>query len=119
MARIGSKKPIRWYVKEWRHKLKLSQEQVAERLGTNKGQFSKLERGKTKDGQRLNDDWIAAIAEAYGIEPADLLRDPDAPSPADILRDQPKTILDLLTAPAEVKAEVSNFVEFLNRKKAG
>ena len=82
MDRIGPRAPLHWYLKEWREHLGLTQERVAERLGTNKGQVSKLERGE----QRMNDNWIAGFADAIGIDPADLLRDPKAPTISDLLR---------------------------------
>lgn len=82
MPRIGPKRPLKWYLKEWRVHKGLTAERMADRLDTNKGQISKLERGE----QRMNDDWIYGYAEALGIEPADLLKPPDAPSVDDLLR---------------------------------
>ena len=82
MDRIRGSRPLRWYVREWREKFRLSQEQLANRLETNKGQISKLENQK----QRLNDDWVIGVSEALGIEPRDLLRDPSAPTLEDLLR---------------------------------
>lgn len=82
MDRIGQSGPLRWYLREWREHLDLTQDRVAERLGTNKGQISKLERGE----QRMNDSWIAGFSEALGVDPADLLRDPKAPTLSDLLR---------------------------------
>ena len=81
MDRIGNRRAIHWYVREHRERRGLTQEQLAERLDTNKGQVSKLERG----AQRMNDDWAALIADALNIEPWQLLRHPDAPDPADLL----------------------------------
>ena len=82
MERVGGKTPLKWYIREWRLHRGLTQEQLADRLDTNKGQISKLERGD----QRMNDDWIAAIADALGIEPGELLFDPSRPSLNDLLR---------------------------------
>jgi DNA-binding XRE family transcriptional regulator len=101
MDRIGPKKAIRWYLKEWRAHLHLTQDQLAERLGTNKGQVSKLETGK----QRFNDDWIACCAEALGIEPGDLLRDPKAPDVRTLL----------LTASPEVRNRALKVLDALLR----
>jgi transcriptional regulator with XRE-family HTH domain len=81
MTRIGQARPIRWYLKEWRVHKGLTLERMAERLETNKGQVSKLERGE----QRMNDSWLAGYAEALGIEPSQLLRDPEAPNLNDLL----------------------------------
>jgi transcriptional regulator with XRE-family HTH domain len=76
MERIGRRKPLRWYLREWREAKGLTQERVAGLIGTNKGQVSKLERGD----QRMNEDWMILFAEALGVEPSELLRDPAAPS---------------------------------------
>lgn len=83
MKRIGPKKPVYWYLREWRDHFGLTQEQVAERMDTNKGQVAKLENRK----QRMNDRWIAAYAHAFGIPQARLLTHPDAPTVDDLLRD--------------------------------
>lgn len=82
MDRIGSKRPIRWFLREWREKVGLTQEQLAERLETNKGQISKLENSR----QRVNDDWLNGYAVALDIEPGDLLRDPERPTIDDLLK---------------------------------
>jgi transcriptional regulator with XRE-family HTH domain len=100
MERAGSKRALRWYAQEWRNHYRLSQEQVAERMGTTKGQVSKLETGR----QQFNDKWILGYAEALGLEPRDLLRHPETPSAADLLKDYPETI-ELLRAadPADLR----------------
>lgn len=82
MDKVGSKRPLRWYVRDWREAKGLTQEQLAGRMGTNKGQVSKLERG----AQRMNDYWISLVADALGIEPGDLLRDPASPDRNSLLR---------------------------------
>jgi transcriptional regulator with XRE-family HTH domain len=81
MDRIGSKRALRWYIREWREYRGLTQDQVAERANTNKGQISKLETG----AQRMNDSWASRLADAFGVEPWQLLRHPEAPDPADLL----------------------------------
>ncbi len=75
MDRIGRKAPLRWYLREWRLHKGVTAERLAERLDTNKGQISKLENGR----QRMNDEWIIGYADALGVEPRDLLRDPKSP----------------------------------------
>lgn len=82
MDRIGRKSPVRWYLREWREFRGFTQEQLAERMDTNKGQVSKLETG----AQRLNDVWISRAAHALAVEPGDLLRDPARPTADDLLR---------------------------------
>jgi transcriptional regulator with XRE-family HTH domain len=60
-------------IRELRERAGLSQEQVAERMGTIRGQVSKLESGKA----RLNDVWIARLSSALGCSPAELIADVD------------------------------------------
>jgi len=90
VTRIGPKKPIKHYLREWREAKHLTQQQLADRLPvgdngkpTGKDQISRwerAERGMTMDVQ-------AALAEALGLSsPADLFRDPATPSADDLLR---------------------------------
>ena len=81
MERIGPRKPIRWFIRDWRKKRKLTLQQVADRLEATVSMISDLETGK----RRMNDDWMAAFAEALQCDPGDLLRDPDTPTQADLL----------------------------------
>ena len=68
---MSSKHPF--YLKEWRKHRQLSQQKLADRIGTSKGYISDLERGK----RRYNQDLLEALAYALMCEPADLLiRDP-------------------------------------------
>lgn len=86
MEQTGNDRALRrleWFIKEWRQRKGLTQEQLATRLDTNKGQVSKLERGD----QRMNDYWILGISEALGISPGDLLTPPDRPTLDDLLRE--------------------------------
>ncbi len=104
MQRTGSTKSLKWFTREWRIKKGLSQDQLAEMLDTNRGQISKLERGDL----RMNDDWIAGIASAMGIEPSDLLRDPaDPPSLMDVLRH----------LSAEQEQKIREFIDFILQRK--
>lgn len=73
-------------MREWRKHRHLTLDQVADRLDTNRGQISKLERGDL----RMNDDWIAGFAFAFGVEPSELLRPPGTSPPiVDLLRNEP------------------------------
>ena len=81
MDKIGGRTPVRWYVREWREKRGLTQDALALRLDTDKSVISQLENGK----RRMNDGWIAGFAFAFGIEPGDLLRDPNAPTLDELL----------------------------------
>jgi transcriptional regulator with XRE-family HTH domain len=72
---MNHRKPF--FLKEWRAYRDLTQQQLAERLGTSKGYVSDLERGK----RRYNQDVLERLAEELRCEPADLLmRDPTDPS---------------------------------------
>lgn len=78
VTRIGprSGKPHRIYFKEWREKRELTQEQVADRIGTTKATVSRMEAGKVQ----YNRGYLDALAYALSVEPMDLFRDPDRPS---------------------------------------
>ncbi|KRB22699.1 helix-turn-helix domain-containing protein [Mesorhizobium sp. Root172] len=82
IARIGPKTPRRNFLAKWRAKRKLTQEQLAERVGTYKGQISNWESNK----RNMGFDVQSALAEALDIEPFDLFRDPDRPSADELLR---------------------------------
>lgn len=82
MTATAQKRHLIWHLREWREHVGLTQEQLAERVNTNKGQISKLETG----GQRLNDDWILKLSSALNIEPGDLLRHPTDITLPDLLR---------------------------------
>lgn len=97
--------PPRLFLKEWRDKLKLSQEQIAARLETDKGTISKLERGR----QKVTDDWLFGLAWAMGVEPERLFRHPDAPSLDDLIRG----------APDNLKKQIFQVVEALVKTGTG
>jgi len=69
--------PIRtrqkWFLRQWRKHRGLSQERLAERIGTTKSRISELETGR----ERYNQDVLEMLADALECEPGDLLmRDP-------------------------------------------
>jgi len=66
----------------------LTQEQLAERLNTYKGQVSNWENGR----RALTYQVQAALAEALDIEPSDIFRSPDRPSADELLRDVPPDV---------------------------
>lgn len=57
------------YVREWRKFRGLTQEQLAERIGIDKGYLSKIENGK----RRYDQPFLEAAAAAMSCEPADLI----------------------------------------------
>lgn len=64
------------FVREWRHYRNLTQDTLAERVGTTKTSISRIEAGE----QPYTQDFLEACAEALMCEPADLLmRDPTDP----------------------------------------
>ena len=91
-ARIGPKNPklFRLYIAEWREKRGLTQEALANRLGSSDVTISRWETRK----RRPDEDAQAAIAEALDIDINDLRRHPDQPSADALLRDQPEDIRD-------------------------
>lgn len=61
------------YIKQWRKHRGLTQEQLAERIGIDKGYLSKIENGK----RRYDQPFLEAAATVLQCEPADLIiRDP-------------------------------------------
>lgn len=87
-ARIGPRKPRRIYLAEWREARGLTQEQLANRLGTTGVTVSRWETGRSL----LNTNVMSALAEALNIEPPDLYRHPDMPSADSLLRGQPEIV---------------------------
>jgi transcriptional regulator with XRE-family HTH domain len=83
IARIGPKRPRRQYLQAWRDSRGLTQQQVADRVGTSKGVVSNWESGK----RGMSAGVIEALEEALQLEPGDLFRDPAQPSADELLRD--------------------------------
>ena len=82
VTRIGSPRPVQLFIREWREHKQLTQQQVADRVGTSKGQVSRWESSK----RGISVDVQAAVSYALGVEPADLFRHPDTPSADALLR---------------------------------
>ena len=86
--KIGPKKPVRKYIAEHRLAKRLTQKQLAERLGCDVMTVSRWE----KPTARVDMDTLQAIAEALGgdlMEGEDLLHHPDEPGPNQLLRELP------------------------------
>jgi transcriptional regulator with XRE-family HTH domain len=65
----------RTFIAQWREFRGLSQEDLADRMGTTGASVSRVESGRTPYSQ----DWLEAAAEVLGCTPADLIsRDPRA-----------------------------------------
>ena len=88
--RIGPKKPIQFFLAEWReaNDPPLSQEQLGLRITppVDKGTVSRWE-GKARAGS-LTTDVVAAYAEALDKSFEDMLRHPDAPRPLDSVAEE-------------------------------
>ena len=89
-TRIGSRRPIRLYIAEWRENRGLTQEALASRLGTTDVTISRWETRKRQPDLNAQ----AGLAEALDIDPFDLRRHPDQPSADALLRDQPQEVRD-------------------------
>jgi len=106
VTRIGPKQPRRHFLKAWREKRGLTQEQLAERLGTHKGQISNWEnyRRDITLGVQM------ALAEALGMDnPGDIFRDPSQPSADELMR----------SLPPDAQKQVLDFLHYLRDRKAG
>jgi transcriptional regulator with XRE-family HTH domain len=94
MKRIGSRKPRKVYLKEWRLKRHLTQEQLAQRLETNSENITRWETGS----RNMNSAVLADLAYALDIEVPDLFRDPERPTADDLLRELPPGLADNVLA---------------------
>ncbi|MEM1040870.1 MAG: helix-turn-helix transcriptional regulator [Pseudomonadota bacterium] len=104
VTRIGPKtlKQRRIFLREWREHRNLTQEQLADRIGTTKASISRIE-NLARDPQL---GFLEAAAEALNCTPSDILsRDPEQPT-----ADQ---LLQSLTE--EQKKQVVDFMEFVRR----
>jgi transcriptional regulator with XRE-family HTH domain len=103
VVRIGQKnaRPRRTFFREWREYRDLTQEQVAERMGTNKAMISKIERGQVM----YSEGSLNAFADAVSAEPRDLI---SRPPPA---KDTPPTLSELVEQAApETRALIEHFL---------
>lgn len=82
------------FFKEWRKFRNLSQDEVADRIGTTKTRVSNKETGKEPYDQF----YLEALAEALGTDPASLI----TRNPTD--EDQPWTLLESLKPTSREKA---------------
>jgi len=73
MAKIARSAPKpenrRHFVKQWRKFKRLTQEQLAERIGVTPGAISQLELGRVSYTQHM----LEALADEFGCKPGDLL----------------------------------------------
>ena len=82
VTRIGTRRATRLYIEAWREKCGLTQEQLAQRVGTTKGTILRWET-EVRDPPLAA---LGALAEAFGIDPPALFHPPDKPTADDLLR---------------------------------
>ena len=87
----GPKSPLRMHLAAWRDHRGLTQQQLADRIGTSSVSVSRWE----TDNRRPDLETQAEISQVLNIEPADLLRHPSQPSADALLRDQPPEVVEL------------------------
>lgn len=87
VTRIGPKKPTKLYIAEWRIHRNLSQEQLANRIGSTKSSISRWETHKRDIMLGV----LGAVAEALNCSVEDLYRDPARPSADALLRNMDDT----------------------------
>jgi len=96
VTRIGGKRRQHLYLAEWREHLNLSPQKVADRLGVSRETVWRWE----NEQHRLNPEKIAALADAYDIEPEQFWRLPTRPSIDAMVKDQDQntheTAVDLI-----------------------
>ena len=88
--RIYPRRQPKLFIAEWRDSRGLTQEALGHRLGTSDVTVSRWETGS----RRPDNNALAAICEALGIEITDIYRHPDAPSADQLLRGQPEEVWD-------------------------
>lgn len=84
VTRIVPKKFVRLYLAEWREAVGMSQEKLAEEIGSTKSSISRwktrFQKMNFEEGRDITFGAISAICEALGIDVADLRRPPEVPS---------------------------------------
>lgn len=67
-TRIGPRRPVHIYLREWREHRGLTQQQVADRLGVDKATISRWEGGKRSPSLNV----LAAVCEALSVPLSDI-----------------------------------------------
>lgn len=101
VTRIGPKAPSKLYLAEWREaKGSLTQQQLADRIGTTKGTISRWENGERDPPLSA----LYALAEALSIHTGDLFHHPDRPTADELLRNaSPDELRQALTVVRALK----------------
>lgn len=106
IERIGARRPVRLYIEEWMAKVPgLDRKRLAERMGVSPGTITK----KLQVPKKIDAEWAAKFADGLGLDdPTDIFRDPDAPTPASLL----KGMTD------EQTRELVTYADFLRKRSA-
>lgn len=89
-TRIGPKGPWLLYLQQWREKRGLTQQQLADRVGTSDSTIQRWEQGKRKPDA----DAMKALAYALDTTPQRLWEHPDRPSADELLRNEAEDVVD-------------------------
>lgn len=74
-TRIGPRRPVHIYLREWRENRNLTQQQLADRLGVDKATISRWEGGKRSPSLNV----LAALGEALNVPLPELNGPPPPP----------------------------------------
>lgn len=88
IKRIEASTPLKLFLAEWRERRGLSQDQLAERIGTTKASVSRWEGGK----RDVTGEVLSSIAWALNLSPIQLFRHPDELSLDEMLAAAPPTL---------------------------
>lgn len=107
VEKIYSWRAPRLFIEEWMAKIPgLDKKRLAERMEVSPGTISK----KLAEPDKIDQVWMAGFAEALGLrDVSDLYRDPNAPTPAELLAG---------LSPEEAK-EVFTFADYVRSKRTG
>lgn len=108
METIGNSKAVRVYLREWREKRQLTQEQLASRMETTAGTISK----KESEPSKVDVSWLNRFAQALDVGIEDLFHNPERPTPADLLRAAAAAV------PEDRAIEAIDFLELYAKRRS-
>ena len=110
VRRTSPKAPVRHYLKEWRNRRGLTQDQLADRVDCSRGLISQYEKGITE----IPEGMVYALAHALSIEPGDIFN---------VNPERAGEVIDLMRllkdADPSVQKEILDFAAFKLGQKAG
>lgn len=104
--RIYAWRPPTIYIEEWMKTVPgLDRKRLADRMGVSPGTVTK----KLQDPAKIDGEWLARFAQALGLsDPTELYRNPEAPTPADLLRGLSE----------DEKREIITFADYVRNRRA-